>query len=787
MTKNTILVVEDERIVAEDIRSSLNRLGYKVSAIASTGEEAIRKAAEMSPDLVLMDIMLQGNLDGVEAAAHIRSYFNIPIVYLTAYADNSTLQRAKQTEPFGYLLKPIEVRELHSAIETALYKHGMEKKLKESERWLATTLRSIGDAVIATDARGRIRYMNPVSEALTGWSQQEAQGRDLTEVFHIIEEETREPAENPAVQAMREGAVIGLNNHTLLVSRDQTEIPIDDSAAPIRDDTGNIVGSVLVFRDITERKRAEAALRTSRAAERRLTQTQSAILNALPAHVALLDRDGTIIAVNETWKRFDVGDAFHGARFAVGINYLEACAAAVTTSPGEAAAAAEGIRAVADGRLPAFDLEYACHVPDQLLWFHLLVAPLKPGTAEGAVVMYINVTDRKLLEEQLRQAQKMEAIGRLAGGVAHDFNNLLTAILGYADFMLLSLGQADQHRHDLLEIRKAADRASALTRQLLAFSRKQMLLPKVLDLNVIVGDSHKMLRRLIGEDIELTTHLEPALGRVKADPSQIVQVILNLALNARDAMPEGGRLTLKTANVELDASYTRLFLDVEPGPYVMLAVSDTGCGMDETTRSHLFEPFFTTKPEGKGTGLGLSTVYGIIKQSGGHIAVSSELGKGTIFEIYLPRIRNTAAADAGKETSAPLPRGTETILLVEDEDMVRELVRTLLVMNGYTVLDARHPREALQLSEKSTGDIHLLVTDVVMPIMSGRELAQRLAVQRPALKVLYMSGHTSSHHVRLGTAELNLPFLQKPFKPDALARLIREVLDAPPLPPTSPE
>jgi PAS domain S-box-containing protein len=663
MSRNTILVVEDERIVAEDIRSSLNRLGYKVSGIASTADEAIRKAGEMIPDLVLMDIMLQGNLDGVDAAAHIRSYFNIPIVYLTAYADNATLQRAKQTEPYGYLLKPIEVRELHSAIETALYKHGMEKKLKESERWLATTLRSIGDAVIATDAKGRIRYMNPVSEALTGWKQAEAQGRDLTDVFRILHEETRRPAENPAARAVREGIVIGLLDHTWLVSRDGNEIPIDDSAAPIRDDHGTIVGSVLVFRDISERRRAEAVLRASQATERRLTETQ------------------------------------------------------------------------------------------------------------------------KVLEEQLRQAQKMEAIGRLAGGVAHDFNNLLTAILGYTDFMLLSLSEDDPHRNDLLEIRKATDRASALTRQLLAFSRKQMLQPKVLDLNVVVGDSLKMLRRLIGEDIELVTELEPALGRVKADPSQVVQVILNLALNARDAMPGGGKLTLRTANVALNPSYTRLYVDVAPGPYVLLAVSDTGCGMDEATRSHLFEPFFTTKREGKGTGLGLSTVYGIVKQSGGHIAVSSELGKGSTFEMYLPRIGETIQAQPAQEDVAPVPRGTETILLVEDEDMVRGLVRTLLVMNGYTVLDARDPGEALQRSEHFAGTIHLLVTDMVMPVMSGGELAKRLAARRPGLKVLYMSGHTSSHHGRTATAETELPFLQKPFKPDALARLIRAVLDADPPPP----
>ncbi|OLC71983.1 MAG: hypothetical protein AUH78_17050 [Gemmatimonadetes bacterium 13_1_40CM_4_69_8] len=373
----------------------------------------------------------------------------------------------------------------------------------------------------------------------------------------------------------------------------------------------------------------------------------------------------------------------------------------------------------------------------------------------------------------------MEAVGRLAGGIAHDFNNLLTAILGSADLLLDTLSPDAPEREDLDEIRKAAKRAADLTRQLLAFSRQQLLAPQVLDVNALLTNLEKLLRRLIGEHIELRTALAPNVGAVQADPGQLEQVIVNLAVNARDAMPQGGQLTIETANAELDEAYAAEHFPARPGSYVLLAVTDTGTGMDAQTKSHIFEPFFTTKEKGKGTGLGLATVYGIVKQSDGYIWVYSEPGHGTSFKIYLPRVAEAPGpARPGFELSASV-RGSETVFVVEDDEMVRALIRRMLETRGYTVLLAPHGDEALQLLERHPGRVDLLMTDVVMPGMSGRDLADRVAERRPGIKVLYLSGYTDDAIVRHGVLEPGIAFLQKPFSADALARKVREVLDSP--------
>ncbi len=393
-----------------------------------------------------------------------------------------------------------------------------------------------------------------------------------------------------------------------------------------------------------------------------------------------------------------------------------------------------------------------------------------------------DITERRALEQQLRQAQKMEAVGRLAGGIAHDFNNLLMVISGYSEFLLERVGSDPEVRAHAQEIANAAGRATSLTRQLLAFSRKQMLAPKIVDLNSVVTENVKMLTRLIGEDIDLVMVPGTDIGAVKADPGQIEQVIMNLAVNARDAMPHGGKLTIETDNVTLDANYARFHAPVKPGDYVMLAISDTGVGMDADTQAHIFEPFYTTKGL-KGTGLGLSTVYGIVKQSEGYIWLYSEAGKGTSFKIYLPRFSATGEALATQpalaaEADQPSP-GHETILLVEDEENLRRLARQYLENQGYNVIDAPDGSTAIQISQAHKGPIHLLLTDVIMPGMNGRELANKVSPTRPEMRVLYMSGYTENHIGHNGTLDEGITLLQKPFTLPALKAKVREMLDTP--------
>jgi nitrogen-specific signal transduction histidine kinase/ActR/RegA family two-component response regulator len=388
------------------------------------------------------------------------------------------------------------------------------------------------------------------------------------------------------------------------------------------------------------------------------------------------------------------------------------------------------------------------------------------------------VSKRRQLEAQLRQAQKMEAIGRLAGGIAHDFNNLLTAIRGFTDLVRRDLPEGDVHRADLDQVVLAADRATELARQLLAFSRRQVLQPKVVDPAGIVDGIAPMLRRLLGEHIEFVTHAAPGLGLIRVDPSQLEQVIVNLALNARDAMPDGGQLTIETANVELDAAYASTHAEVTPGPFVLLAVSDTGSGMALETQGHAFEPFFTTKEPGKGTGMGLATVFGIVKQSGGSIYLYSEPGHGTTFRIYLPRVDEAPVPAAGEPVEVrPAPSGTETILLVEDEPAVRAFAERVLAEQGYTVLSAADALAALALAAAHAGQIELLVTDVIMPGLQGHQLAERLAAERPDLRVLYVSGFTESSVIHQGVLGADVAFLPKPFSAEALGRAVRQALD----------
>jgi PAS domain S-box-containing protein len=1043
----TVLIVDDEIIIARELEARLKGMGYDVAGIASSGAEAIRLAAETRPSLVLMDIVLKGDLDGIEAANEIVRHERVPIIFVTAYADEATLARAKVVEPFGYIVKPFSERELNANIEMALYRHASENRVRKLERWFAAAVDDTADAVVATDTEGVITVFNPAAEAIIGWTRDEAIGRNVHEVVRIVDGSGRAVALDAS-----DGPVVQLANGIRLIDRSGRSVTVESTTSCVRDPEGRPSGFVSMIRDVSGRRQAalvalssDIALASAHAVRldgmlQMCAESMVRNLGAAFARIWTVDESGTTLELKASAGMYTHLDGAHGrvpiGQFKIGLiaeerqphttndvlndsrvsdhewarregmvafaghpliveNRLLGVMAMFSRQPFKesvqevlasiASAVAVGIerkRAEAERdrlmellevqveRMPLayilfdaenrvlewnpgaerlfgyrkqemlghdpFDLlvppssqEHARDVvhrlqtgdmfahsvndnvtkdgrtitcewlntplwgedgkvngivsiaqdmserqslkgqllraeqrlervvasspavlytlegsdADSLLltwisenvtemmgypmddvlvptWWHDRVHPddlprvmaeIEAGlTAHGQssqeyrfrhhdggyrwvrsemrlardasgsplsiVGSWSDIDRRKQLEDQFRQAQKMEVVGQLAGGVAHDFNNLLTVISGYSQLLLSAGGMDEQKTRLVQEISKAGARAATLTRQLLAFSRKQVLEPRILDLNVLIADHEKMLRRLIGEDVVLSTALGPGLKRTKADPGQLEQVIMNLAVNARDAMPGGGKLTIETRNTELDETYARAHHDVKPGPYVLLSVSDTGCGIPPEVMSHIFEPFYTTKEQGKGTGLGLATVYGIVKQSGGHVSVYSEPGIGTTFRIYLPPVPGPAALEQAVETP-PMPGGSETILLVEDEDAVRTLARHILQLCGYNVIEAGNGVEALRQIKEHQGPVHLILTDVVMPGMAGRALVERLAALRPEARVLYMSGYTDDAVIRHGILEAETAFLQKPFAPHMLATKVREVLD----------
>ncbi len=514
-----------------------------------------------------------------------------------------------------------------------------------------------------------------------------------------------------------------------------------------------------------------------------------AILDSVFAEIAVLDRAGMIVAVNQPWRQFAAENGVNAGvvppRTGAGSNYLAACAGETGSTTEAGSTIRAGVQAVLDGRLPSFSVDYPCHSPNEERWFTLNVTPL--GASDGGVVVaHTNVTQRWLaerensrLEARLQQAEKLESVGLLAGGVAHDFNNMLGVVIGHAEFAMTQVGTTHPLHADLVEIRNAAQRSAGLTRQLLAFARRQPVAPRVLDLNETVASMLHLLQRLIGEDISLTWQQEPDLWPIRLDPSQLDQILTNLCLNARDSITDVGRITIEMANCVIDAPYCASHPDCTPGDYVRLVVRDDGRGMEAAELAHLFEPFYTTKSAGTGTGLGLATVYGSVRQNLGFISVSSTPGSGSAFEIYLPRHLGAFESPGVDQPSAPPQRGHETILFVEDEPALLQLATRVLEAQGYAVLGANGAHDAIQLAKDHSGEIHLLVTDVVMPEMNGRDLATMLLSLRPALKCLFISGYTADAIARHGVLEEGVYFLEKPFSIADIAAKVREVLEAP--------
>ncbi len=630
-----------------------------------------------------------------------------------------------------------------------------EEKLRRERDWAWSIIETVGSLVVVLDREGRIVSFNSACQTATGYTAEEVQGKVFWEYLLI-------PEELEGVRAVFQDLRAGQfpNSHeNYWVAKDGSRRLITWSNTALLDRNGEVEYIIGTGVDITERRRGEDELR-------QVNETLSAVIDTSPLAIIAMDLAGKVVSWNRAaeqifgWREDEVLGQLFPALPADDMAFFRENLERIRY--GETLSGVERQRQRKDGALV-----------DVALWN----APRRNAAGEvvGAISVIANVTERKRLEEQFRQSQKMEAVGRLAGGVAHDFNNLLTVITGYSQMVHDALPAGDLLPGYVEEVLRASESAAALTNQLLAFSRRQVVQPQVLDLNTLVANMDKMLHRLIGEDVELVTVLGPRLPKIKVDPGQFQQVLMNLVVNARDAMPDGGRITIETAAAKLKKQEAP---GLAPGDYVELSVLDTGKGMDEETRRRIFEPFFTTKARGKGTGLGLSTAYGIVKQSGGDIWVTTEPGKGSHFRIYLPAVEEAAAAGVRSGLAPSQQKGTETILLVEDETGLRKLVREVLHAHGYVVLQAGDVREALRMCEQHLGAIHLFLTDVVMPHMSGRELAERAIVLRPRMKVLYMSGYADVIAGQPATIGLKTPFLQKPFTPDTLLSKIRAVLDA---------
>jgi two-component system, cell cycle sensor histidine kinase and response regulator CckA len=632
------------------------------------------------------------------------------------------------------------------------------RELQENLGLLQGITEGTTDAVFVKDLNGRYLMMNSAGARFVGRSVDDVLGKDDAELFspevgRMIMQHDREVIQSGLTQTYEEPATAAGVTRTYLSTK-----------GPYRDPSGKVIGLLGICRDISDRKRAEEEMRRSQ-------QKLSIHFEHTPLAVVEWDLQFRVTAWNPSaesvfgYSRQEaVGQ--HGS-FIVPAQFrpfVDQVWQDLLNQKGGVRSANDNV--TKDGRT------ISCE------WYNTPLVD-DSGRALGVASLVQDVTERVALEERLRQSQKMEAVGRLAGGVAHDFNNLLTVILGYSQILAEGVPAGSRLADSTAQIKSAADKASGITRQLLAFSRKQVLSPRVINLNDTMLNLDSLLRRLIGEDIEVLTVPDNNLGSVKADPGQIEQVIMNLALNARDAMPRGGKLTLETSNALLDESYARRHQPAEPGRYVMLAVSDTGHGMSAETQARIFEPFYTTKEVGKGTGLGLSMVYGIVKQSGGYIWVYSEPDRGTTFKIYLPRVDQAVESSNVDQRPKNVLRGTETILLVEDDAQLRQLSSSVLAHCGYKMLVAASPEEGLAICKENHREIRLLITDVVMPRMNGRQLAEQVVQLSPNVRVLYMSGYTSNAIVHYGVLDPGLWFLPKPFTLSSLVAKVREVLDSP--------
>jgi len=709
---------------------------------------------------------------GVDVVAYISCVPNTPWLMVAQVDKSEILADARYRSHFialiAFLLILITLMGsglIYRQQRVRIYKDLLKSEKKRSDllEEFRITLYSIGDGVISMDEHGQIRHMNPVAEWLTGWNEAEAEGKPLHDVFHIIHEKTRKEVESPDKHVLQKKGTVKLPADTLLIDRNGKERPIADSAAPINKEKDKLTGIVVIFSDVTAERKAQRDLKINEERYRNLFMEDiTGDYISLP--------DGTLLDCNPAFANIF---GFESEEEAKKHNLMDF----YLTSE-----ARDTFLELLRKEKKVYNHEQELQRIDGSL-IYVIENVIGKFDSKGNLVHiqgYINdITERKKFEKQFFQAQKMEAVGQLAGGVAHDFNNMLSVILGYSELLISKDEQLGINVNKYLEeIRKAAQRSADLTHQLLAFARKQIIEPEVLDINYIIEGMLNMLRRLIGEDIDLIWKPDKNIWKVKIDPSQIDQLLANLIVNARDAIDGVGKVTIETSTTVLDQAYCDKNLGFIPGEYVMIAVSDDGNGMDEETLAHIYEPFFTTKEKGKGTGLGLATVYGIVKQNGGFINVYSEPEQGTTFKIYLQRFTGKPVTAKKKVTSDQLLHGTETILLVEDEKQILTMAVQMLESLGYKVLTAITPDEAIQIAGDYSGKIDLLFTDVVLPYMSCVDLVEHIRSAIPQIKYLYMSGYTANAIVHRGILEEGLNFLQKPFSIKDIAIKVREVLDS---------
>jgi two-component system cell cycle sensor histidine kinase/response regulator CckA len=759
----SVLLVEDNPGDARLLREAVKDAeGIRIHLTHdATLQKGLLRVGRERFDVIMLDLSLP-DADGIETLLRMHAQApTVPIVVLTGLDDEALAVRAVREGAQDYLVKgQVTSQLLVRAMRYATERKRAVDDLQRSEEYFRSLIENALDIITVLDDDGTIRYASPSMERVLGFSAGTLTGENMLTKLHPEDQCMLQQK----LQFGRQNAGVA-QSFEFRIRHSDGEWRVLEAIGKRFHATSPVNGFVLNSRDVTERNRAEETLRNVNETLREVNETLRAVIETSPLAIYSLDPSGNVKNWNPAAERILGYSAEEVLNRPLPNMYSEnGYPLDLNASPG-------------GELLPAY--EGPCRRKDGLtaevsVWNTPLTDA--SGSATGMLAIVADNTERKKLEEQFRQSQKMEAVGRLAGGVAHDFNNLLTVITGYCQMLLDRLEPSDPLSADMSQVLKAADRATTLTKQLLAFSRQQIVQPKVVDLNTLITDMDHILKRLVGEDIDLHFTPSPSPVKVKVDPGQLEQVVVNLVVNARDAMPRGGRLTIATRHASIGPDAERPHSDLNPGAYAVLSVTDSGSGMDARIKTHLFEPFFTTKEKGRGTGLGLSTSYGIVKQNQGEIVVDSEPGRGSLFRIYLPAVQDPVDAGRVQPAVRETPRGTETVLVVEDEDGVRKVLIEMLKHQGYNVLTANCGHSAVDLYRDFQEPIHLLITDVVMPKMSGRELADHLRHLRPGMRVLFVSGYTDSAIVHHGVLDPGTHFLQKPFTPDALAEKVRQVL-----------